>query len=134
MASERAERAYRLEPLDTSGVFLGLGIVQCLLLGGGITLAVLAITAGVPVPVAAFPSSWPQRSPASLGPVATPCGSGSRSLAGWTWAGLRRGRRWDAPLPLWPTDDSTAPMPPCLEGLDIIDIDWRAGHQPRGRP
>jgi len=55
VASDRVERTYRLEPLDTSGVFLGLGIVQCVLLGGGITLAVLAITAGVPVLLAAVP-------------------------------------------------------------------------------
>ncbi len=57
MASDRVERTYRLEPLDTSGVFLGLGIVQCVLLGGGITLAVLAITAGVPVLLAAVKAS-----------------------------------------------------------------------------
>ena len=55
MASERTERTYRLEPLDSSGVFLGLGFIQCGLLGAGITLAVLIITAGFPLAVAAAP-------------------------------------------------------------------------------
>jgi hypothetical protein len=48
-------RTYRLEPLDTSGVFLGLGMVQCGLIGGAVTLAVAAISAGVPLLAAALP-------------------------------------------------------------------------------
>ena len=28
MGAERTDRTYKLEPLDTSGVFLGLGVVQ----------------------------------------------------------------------------------------------------------
>jgi len=124
MASERIERSYRLEPLDGSGVFLGLGVVQCVLLGGGITLAVLAITAGAPVLVAAVPL------------VAAALASFGRAgghavwewlplLAGWLWARVRRGRTWCAPLPLWCSADAKAPMPPCLDGLDIVEIDWR---------
>ncbi len=128
MASERTERTYRLEPLDTSGVFLGLGVVQCLLLGGGITMAVFAITAGVPVPGAAIPIAL-----AAIASFARARGHAVWEwiplAVGWTWSGLRRGRRWHAPLPLWPADDETAPLPPCLEGLDTIDIDWRAGHR-----
>jgi len=41
MAAERTGRSYRLEPLDSSGVFLGLGVAQCVLVGGGITMGVL---------------------------------------------------------------------------------------------
>ena len=55
MAAERTARSYRLEPLDSSGIFLGLGVVQCALLGGGIALAVSAITAELPLLIAAVP-------------------------------------------------------------------------------
>ena len=48
------DRTYRLEPLDSSGIFLGLGAVQCALLGLGITAGVLALTNGVPLPIAAM--------------------------------------------------------------------------------
>jgi len=57
MRAERIERTYKLEPLDTSGVFLGLGVVQCGLLGAGIVLGVGALTIGAPLPVAAVPAS-----------------------------------------------------------------------------
>ena len=124
MASDRVERTYRLEPLDTSGVFLGLGIVQCVLLGGGITLAVLAITAGVPVLLAAVPIVGAAL--ASFGRV------GGHAvwewlplLAGWAWTRLGRGRRWEAVLPLWAGGDAKALMPPCLDGIDIVGIEWR---------
>jgi hypothetical protein len=126
MASDRVERAYRLEPLDSSGIFLGLGAVQCVLLGGGIALGVALLSAGALLPVAAFPVL--AAAAVSFGRVG---GHATWAwiplLAGWTWTGLRRGRRWAAPLHLWSTVDSTAPMPPCLDGLDIIGIDWRAG-------
>lgn len=124
MPSERIERTYRLEPLDTSGIFLGLGTVQCLLFGGGITVAVLGITAGAPVMVAAVPIVGAAL--ASFGRI------GGHAvwewlplIAGWAWTCLRRGRRWNAPLPLWVSADAKAPMPPCLDGLDIVGIDWR---------
>ena len=55
MRAERTDRNYKLEPLDTSGVFLGLGVVQCGLLGAGIVLGVGALTVGAPLPVAAVP-------------------------------------------------------------------------------
>jgi len=126
MAVDRTARSYRLEPLDTSGIFLGLGAVQCALLGCGITVAVTALTGGAPLAVAALPI------------VVAVALSFSRLrghptwewlplLAGWTWARVRRGRRWEAALPLWSTGEDAAPMPPCLDGLDIVGIDWRAG-------
>src|SRR5690606_12349239 len=55
MRAERTDRTYRLEPLDSAGVFLGLGMVQCGLLGGGILLGVAALTLGLPLPAAALP-------------------------------------------------------------------------------
>jgi len=124
MTSDPAGRTYRLEPLDTSGVFLGLGIVQSVLLGGGITMAVLAITAGVPVVAAAIP--------VLLAVLVSFGRAGGRALwewlplvAGWGWVRVRRGRRWHAPLPLWSSAEPAAPMPPCLDGLDIVSIHWR---------
>ncbi|HTO01242.1 MAG TPA: hypothetical protein VL068_11260, partial [Microthrixaceae bacterium] len=50
-----SERTYRLEPLDSSGIFLGLGALQCALLGSGIALGVATLTAGAPLLVAAAP-------------------------------------------------------------------------------
>ena len=127
MASERVERTYRLEPLDSSGVFLGLGVVQCLLLGAGIAVSVSTLTAGVPLALAAIPviaacavsfTRVGGRATWEWGPLSI----------GWVWARASRGRRWVAPLPLWPTADGhAAPMPPCLDGLDIVDLEWRAG-------
>lgn len=121
---EGPARSYRLEPLDQSGVFLGLGAIQCALLGVGILGAVLAISAGAALPLAA--------APLLIGAVVAFGRCGGRTLwewmplfVDWSWAGVRRGRRWQARLPLWPSDDS-APLPPCLEGLEIIGVGWRA--------
>lgn len=125
MAVERQDRSYRLEPLDTTGVFLGLGPVQCGLLGAGITMAVLALTAGLPLPVGAVPL---------LGAVTVsfanvgghPAWEWLPLAACWFWATLRRGRRWVAPLPLLPTDEAKPPpLPPCLVGLEVIEVPWR---------
>lgn len=126
MASERTERTYRLEPLDASGVFLGLGVVQCALLGGGIALGVATLTAGAPLPIAAAPII------AAAAVSFTRVGGHATwewvpLLTGWVWSRLRHGRRWVAPLPLWSSVDGPAPMPPCLDGLDIVAVDWRSG-------
>lgn len=125
MASERTERTYRLEPLDASGIFLGLGVVQCALLGGGIALGVAILTAGAPLPLAAAPII------AAAAVSFTRVGGHATwewvpLLTGWVWSRLRRGRRWVAPLPLWSSAEGPAPMPPCLDGLDIVAVDWRA--------
>jgi hypothetical protein len=118
-------RSYQLEPLDTSGVFLGLGLIQCCLLGSGITTAVLAFTAGLWLPIAVAPL---------IGAMVVSFAQVSGSPAwewlpagiAWLWGRVRRGRRWTAPLPLLPMDGSTsAPLPPCLAGLDIIELAWR---------
>ena len=125
--TDAGERTYRLEPLDASGVFLGLGFVQCGLLGGGITLAVSAISTGLPLIVAAVPV---------LAAVALSFARvGGR--AAWEWMPLacgwvvRRvgwGGRWEAPLPLWPVDTGKPPpLPPCLGGLEIRHTPWRDG-------
>ena len=125
MAAERESRVYRFEPLDTAGIFLGLGIVQCGLLGVGITAAVGAITAGVPVALAAVP--------ALVTAVACFARVGGHVLWEWLplgagWLGMRLGRgpRWFARLPLLP-GERTAPLPPCLDGLSVLEVPWRGG-------
>jgi hypothetical protein len=125
MAAERQERVYRLEPLDASGVFLGLGAVQCALLGTGISLAVAVVTLGLPLPAAGAPV---------LAAVAASFAHiGSHPAwewlpLGWAWLRSQRRlrRRWAAPLPLLPTGEAKAPpLPPCLAGLDVLEVPWR---------
>lgn len=125
MAAERAERLYRFEPLDTSGVFLGLGLVQCVALGGGLLVGVAAVTTGSPLAAAVIPPI--------LG-----CGIAFGRVRGqrvwevaligvmWTWRRVRHGRRWTAPLPLIPTPaGEAAALPSWLAGLDIVEVPWR---------
>lgn len=124
MSAER-ERLYRFDPLDRSGVFLGLGVIQCAFVGGGLVLAVTAITAGLPLIAAALP--------ALLG-VAVSFGR-IGGYAAWEWLPLGaswvlmrlgRGQRWFARLPLLVgAGREHPPLPPCLDGLDIIEVPWR---------
>lgn len=127
MAAEREERLYRFDPLDESGIFLGLGVFQCALLGTGLVTAVLLTTAGVPLLLAAVP--------ALLGAAASFVRI--RGHVAWEWIPLGtswilmrfgRGPRWYARLPLLTADGPTTPcLPPCLADLDIIAIPWRGG-------
>ncbi|MDP9403446.1 MAG: hypothetical protein M3P85_08945 [Actinomycetota bacterium] len=125
MPAERDDRLYRFDPADTSGVFLGLGVAQCALVGAGLVASVSAISAGVPLSAAAAPA---------LGGAAVSFARvGGRPAWEWlsvlaSWAALRlgRGRRWLAPLALVPDDAGRpTPLPPCLEGLSMLDLPWR---------
>lgn len=125
MNPEREERVYRFDPADTSGVFLGLGLMQCGLIGGGLVVSVTALTQGVPLLQAAVPA---------LGGVAVSFARfGGYALwqwlpvlGGWLWMRFGRGRRWLAPLPLVPDANGAAtPLPPCLAGVSIVDVPWR---------
>jgi hypothetical protein len=123
------ERSYRLEPLDASGVFLGLGVVQCALLGVGLLLGVIAVSADVPVPAAVLP--------VLAAGVASFARIGGHPLwewlplgGGWIRATLAHRRRWEAVLPLWPVDaDRPPPLPPCLAGLEIVELAAPAGER-----
>lgn len=127
MGAERHERLYRFDPLDESGVFLGLGVMQCVLLGGGLVASVALITVGVPLVVASVPVVV--GAGLSFGRI--------RGYVAWEWIPLGaswvvmrlgRGSRWHARLPLVIGSESTpAPLPPCLAGLDIVAIPWRGG-------
>lgn len=125
MGSDRSERPFSFDPLDESGVFLGLGVIQCALIGGGLVLSVLLVTAGMPLPVAAVPILvGGAGSFARVGGYVAwqwiPLG------AAWLWMKLGRGKRWYARLPLITDGDQVATtLPPCLAGLDIIAVPWR---------
>lgn len=126
MAAERDDRTYQFDPADSSGIFLGLGALQCALLGGGLLAGVGALTAGLPLIVAAVPIvAAAAASFARIGGHAAwewlPLG------LGWTIAVLTGRRRWFPRLPLLTTDgaDDPAAMPPCLDGLVIVDVPWR---------
>ncbi|MDZ7734499.1 MAG: hypothetical protein U5R31_16750 [Acidimicrobiia bacterium] len=63
-------------------------------------------------------------------------GAGGHALWEWTppdrvvarRAHPGRGRTWHARLPLWPAgEDTTAPLPPCLDGLEIVEVDRNGG-------
>jgi hypothetical protein len=126
MAAERSERLYRFDPIDGSGIFLGLGAVQCALLGAGLLGGVGAITAGVPLVLATLP----------ILAGAVTSFARIRGYAAWEWLPLglgwlnvlvRRRKTWFPRLPLAiaGSSDEPAPMPSCLEGLTIIELPWR---------
>ena len=125
MAAERDERVYRFEPTDASGVFLGLGMVQCALLGSGLAAAVMAVTAGLPILVAGVPAlAGVAASFARVGGYAA--WEWFRLFAAWAWMRLGRGPAWFARLPLLgASQDVDTPLPPCLAGLSVLDLPWR---------
>ena len=117
-------RVYRFEPLDTSGVFLGLGVVQCVFLGLSLVLGAGALNAGVPLPVAAtFPAG-----------AGAACFVRVGHRQAWEWLPIgvawlragRRGLRWVAPLPLV-GEACRLELPPCLHGLVVRELPWRGG-------
>lgn len=124
MGRDADRRLYRFEPLDESGIFLGLGVIQCALLGGGLVGAAVLLTRGVAAPLAALP--------AALGAGATFGRVGGRAAwewvpltFSWGWMRVGRGPRWMARLPLVSREPADAPLPPCLAGLSILEIPWR---------
>ena len=124
MARDPERRLYRFEPLDASGVFLGLGVVQSALLGGGLVGAVAAVTAGLPMPIAALPVVV--GAALSFGRVAArPAWEWLPLSVAWLWMRLGRGPLWYARLPLLAAEPCDAPLPPCLAGLSIVDVPWR---------
>lgn len=123
--TERRERVYRFDPPDSSGAFLGLGLVQCSLIGGGLIITVALLTGGAPLPVAAVPAAGGV-SASFLRVRGRVMWEWLPLLAGWVVMRLGRGRRWFAPLLLSPSDPGrSTPLPPCLSGLSVIDVPWR---------
>jgi hypothetical protein len=124
MAAEQAERVYRFEPLDTSGVFLGLGLLQCVFLGGGLLAGVLGLTIGMPLLAAVVPVVS-----GALASFARIRGRAAWQwlplLASWSWMKVSRGERWFARLPLLPEESKGASLPPALAGLCVVEVPWR---------
>jgi hypothetical protein len=117
-------RVYRFEPLDTSGVFLGLGVVQCVLLGLALVLGAGLLNAGAPPAIAA----------AVPGISCAACFVRVGHRQAWEWlpvgvAWVRargRGLRWLAPIPLVGDGERVA-LPPCLHALVVRELPWRGG-------
>ena len=126
MASRDDLRMYRFDLLDRTGVFLGFGLVQLGLVGGGGFASMLALTAGAPIGLAALPA---------LSALAVAVGKvQGEGLVDWLpvavrWLTGRRRRRWLAPLNLLRPDDEPhkAPvLPPFLAGVEFVEApgDW----------
>ena len=121
MASRDDQRMYRFDLLDRTGVFLGFGLVQLGLLGLGGLASTLAVTTGLPLPVAAAPALV-------AAAVALGRAGGERLVdvipVAIGWVLHRRGRRWHAPLHLLTAQgDGTdqPPLPPFLAGVRLIE-------------
>lgn len=121
MASRDDQRMYRFDLLDRTGVFLGFGLIQLGLLGGGGLASTLALTAGAPIAVAAIPA---------LVAVAIAVGRvGGERLVDWLpvavhWIASRRRRRWLAPLNLLHPGEEpakTPALPPFLAGIELVE-------------
>jgi hypothetical protein len=112
---------YRFDTLDRTGVFLGLGVLQLALLGVAAIGGTVAVSTGLPLPVAVAPV---------VAAVAVALGrvKGERIIdwvpvcAGWILS-ARRGRRWHAPLHLLTGTEATRQpaLPACLAGLVLIE-------------
>jgi hypothetical protein len=117
-----ADRLYRFAPRDRAGWILGLGASQCLTLAAGLLMSTVAVSAGVPVELAAVPL-------ASAGVLAfarwhgRPLHAWLPVFAGWTLLGAHRQRRWTARVPLLGEsgDRKRAGLPPFLAGLEILE-------------
>ena len=118
-------RLYRFDPPDTSGIFLGLGPLQCVLVGAGLFAAVAALSAGAPLAVAAVPAAV--GTAASFARVrGEPAWRWLVVAGAWATARARRPRRWVAPVALLPDDAGRpTPLPPCLEGVELVEVPWR---------
>jgi hypothetical protein len=121
MAHRDEQRMYRFDLLDRTGVFLGFGIVQLALLGVGGLASTLAVTAGLPLLLAAVP--------ALLGLVLSIVRVDGERLVDWLpvavrWVFGRQHRRWLAPLHLFAPDhdaDAAPPLPPFLTGIELLE-------------
>lgn len=123
--SDRSAASYRLEPRDGAGLLLGLEAVPCVLLGTGLLLAALAVTAGMPI--------------ASAGVIAAVTAVGAvgrfRGMPLWEWLVL--GTRWTATsrhrnwrTTLWSELATTASVPPFLSHVGLREL--RSPHGPMG--
>lgn len=113
-------RLYTLEPRDRTGVFLGLSITECALIGGGFLAAIMARLAGFPAVMAAVPLAGG----AGLAKVRVggrPLREWIPLLAGWAATRLSGRRSWHAPLPLFPGTEA-AELPPVLRDIDVREV------------
>jgi len=114
-------RTYRFAPPDRTGWLLGLGGPQVVILGASVVAAVLLASARAPLAAMA--------APIALGGAVAFTRIGGQPLVATAPPAARfavrraiRRHRWLAPLPL-PAVGLTPPLPPCLAGQVIFDVD-----------
>ncbi len=139
----QVRRRYRFGPRDRTGWFLGLGGVQCGVLGVGIVLAGILVNLGTPFPIVIVPigaacgfafGRWKYQPVHEWLPVA----------GSWFLARRRGDTAWFAPLPTTTLAKSgrqrsasratATPLvfPPSLDGLRVMEVSAGAGRDTAG--
>lgn len=115
------ERTYRFDQLDESGFLLGLGALQLAAIGAGLVLAAVAVTAGLPGPLAGVPLA--AGASVAFGRIqGRPLTEWLPVMVSWLVAGRLRGRSWHAPLALRRSAAGRpAPLPAPLGGLELVE-------------
>lgn len=115
-------RTYQLAARDNTGVFLGLGAVECALVGAGFVGTISMRLLGVPV----IPSTVPIALAATVAKAmigGKPLHEWVRLSIAWSWTSAMGRHRWQRALPLLPeSGDRRTVLPPALAGIDIIEL------------
>lgn len=119
-------RTYRFSPLDRTGVLLGLGGPQVVVLGAGVVTAVLARSAGASLAVVAVPVAL-----AALAGLVRVGGQPALEVVppagAFALRAVRRRNRWFAPVPWLGGDPSATPaLPSALDGQVVLGVDAAA--------
>jgi hypothetical protein len=126
-------RTYRFAPLDRRTWLLGLGGVQCILLGVGLAVSATLLRLPIPLPISALPLLV--ATAMALVPVGGQPGH-EVAATGLSYARAKPNRPSLAPIPLFVGTGSKAKVapPPALEGVEIREVprpEW-AGQGIRG--
>lgn len=122
--NDTTDRTFRFDQLDESGLLLGLGLLQLAVLGVGLFLSAVAISAGIPGPVAGIPVVV--TAAVAFGRLhGRPLTEWLPVIVRWVASGRTRGRTWFAMLGMRRRSGRSRPipLPPPLEGLRLIEAD-----------
>jgi hypothetical protein len=115
-------RLYHLAARDGSGVFLGLDLVQCLLIGGGFVGTVALRLGELPVALAAVPllvAFAVSKVSVAGRPLCRWFPLVGSAVMGWVSGSWR----WRGSLPLLPNrSEDEVDMPPVLRGIDVVEL------------
>ena len=119
-------RTYQLAPRDHSGVFLGLDVGDCVVVGSGFSFSVALRLGGVPVALAALPLLVAVAG-SRLSVAGRPVFRWLPLLGSVAFSRLTGRSRWRGSLPLLPAGTrGEVDMPPVLLGVDVAEL----GHGP----